>query len=238
MNKNADWNKSFENHQILRRDKYSLHLRNTCDGNCWVTISMSDGGDLAVMGDVGPMVFAYTTGSLVRRISWMGQLEEVTGYVCEKARIGMGRDLAEYDSDEWKTDVISLFGDYIEAAEEAEDPGLEKLKEQLTWEAYESEVDMETAGSVENGGQAYAVRELIEFLESAGCEDAWEGIESIGAVVGQDLGACHAALRRAYLLLEAEGVYEKQRHPHGAESCGMSFCSGEGLRSQPDGCTF
>lgn len=206
----GQYTKHFDDHEITRRDDMSIFLKRPDEGFFWVTISTTDGGQLIVAGDVGPMVFAYGPKGLLSKISWIGGTEDVGYYVAQKASIGMTPfDVYRYSEDAWEEDVRKMFNDLPKNFGDEGDAVHDRLKKELTWDKYlDSEhVDHYLIDGIRDSNvQVWG--ELEKFLNSHGIDDCNEVIGDAGKVLDDQVVLCWAAVRKAYQLLQADGAYD------------------------------
>jgi hypothetical protein len=194
--------KAFAQHQIrttwsdrqwslMRWDK----ANGRWEGNHGCDIVVTSWRQIVVAGDIGPMVFAYGSGSPRVTIAWMGGCEDIEYYVEQKARIGMGSEssVAEYAPDVAREDLDQLIEtfkeNYGEEAEDANVAGLvELVSEAKEWHLYDDSRLRDYL--YDNAG------EFHNFL--------FDGGLSIGMVPSGRLIYCHAAIRRLHELLSAQ----------------------------------
>jgi hypothetical protein len=80
----------------------------------WIEVTLTPHGYLAVTGDYETCVFARFSGDHWRgAIHWIGRNAMPSGYVLEKARLGMGIDMVQIDADALRSGIASLVEDEI-----------------------------------------------------------------------------------------------------------------------------
>lgn len=203
------YTRNFVDHTISRRDEHSLLLRNPKCSNFWVTISSTDGGQLAVIGDVGPMVYSGGERGLLDKIAWIGGTDDVGYYVSQKASVGMSPfKVHNYTAEGWKEDVIKVFEGLPAGWGEPGDKKHDDLKSKLTWSNYLASADEDLIHNIGNETSWTVWSELEDFLNECGVEDCHEVIGDIGQRVEPTVLFCWAAVQKAYQLLKTEGAYD------------------------------
>lgn len=134
-----DAQRAFAEHKICWRGEGRWYLRKCyAYGEGWEStyaaeiIAGRHGGELIVVGDIGPMIFAHGPRDARERLRWMGCCRDL-GYIAQKARIGIGesashfildlaveelREMAELCRAEQELDQVQLYEGVIERARE------------------------------------------------------------------------------------------------------------------------
>ncbi len=156
-------------------------------------IIVTTGGQLAVVGDIGPMVFAYGSGSPESVVSWMGEHSDLGYYVAQKAHIGMGGAQEMYDVDIAEQELDDLLDEYMGYSGEGDDSdGYRALKEVV------EDAKQFYVGDGQQRLLAYLYENLHGNLHSFVFDDGC----NIGMVESTSLIYCHAAVARLHSLLE------------------------------------
>jgi hypothetical protein len=144
------------------------------------------GGSLVVHGDIDLVRFAHygDHADAWSRLCWMGACRDIDYYVGQKAGIGSGHRLTDYDEDVARHDLTWHLEQRDNAPEIRE--ALERARE--------------------HADHRDAVREILG--EVSHVQDSWEWLGEIGEVVAFRVVNAHAALHRCMHLLAARYGWE------------------------------
>ena len=120
---------AFKNHKISRQisERHWVIQQPYKDGHPgWdsmyaAEIIVTVCGRIVVTGDIGPMLFGYYSlpdSNPEGAIHWMGRQGKVDSYVCEKAHIGMGEDIKEWNADVARVDLTDIYDQRVEDLKE------------------------------------------------------------------------------------------------------------------------
>jgi len=225
----SDAREAFKNHQISQQlsPYHWIIQRPYRDGHpgwdwCYAAeIIVTVSGSVVVTGDIGPMIYGRYSNPRTNPeggVHWMGRQKGVTGYVLQKASIGMGskRDAVEkWDSEIAYTDLQERIDERIaEINEEYGDIDNDEDYEHYT-ENEKEEIKKELEKKISDDKELEAYREAMDMVEDGpeialrpiydNVYDGWELVGGIGTVPDPDVFFTWAALERlSQLLIERE----------------------------------
>lgn len=185
----AQASRSFEKHELIKsaEDRWLIQEKYP-DGTpssifateiicVWPT-------QLYVGGDIDHIIFAYGPRDPVARILWIGG-HGFDGYVCEKARIGMGTPLSDWSYDIALPELVQLVKEY---------------NEERNW-SDEAAEDFVSRLQIEEDYQELFISSLQDTLPHDYWDSMWESVMHIGQIPSASVIYAHAAVHKLCQLL-------------------------------------
>lgn len=198
---------SFAKHTIVSREPGRFRLAQVDGRGSFggIDVLVGFGGHLYVGGDTSVVAFAYGPTAPRSRIAWIGGTTDVSYYVLQKARIGLGYSPQTFDHGVARFELAELVNEIGDAIEDdGESHGFSSLAEMgplvSVLESFHSGVDAATLHE-----------ELADLLV-----DGWE-YGDIGMVPAPRVYFAWAAVRRLHLILFAEEEERNRRFLAGLE---------------------